>query len=453
MNKDNKNHKERPLPPINDDLTIGVLGLGYVGLPLAVEFSKIKNFSVIGFDSKEERINELNSGFDCTGTLKKSDMEEIKNQLIFTEKKNKLIKCNVFIVCVPTPVDEFKIPNLKALISATSTIAEILSSKKTSYIQDHASVVIYESTVFPGVTEDICSKIIEKKINSSLGEAFVLGYSPERVNPGISSQQELTNIKKITSGSDKKTREWVDALYSLIIKSGTFSAASIKIAEAAKIVENIQRDINIALVNELSLLFNSMNIDTNDVIDAASTKWNFIPFRPGLVGGHCIGVDPYYLSYIAEKYQIHTELIKSGRRINDNMAGWLARKIAKHYYKQSEKIKSKNVLILGACFKENCPDVRNSQSIHLTKIMQSYGFQVDVVDELAFKYGNKLVDEIKINPYPKSKVGYGIIVCAVAHKTYFDLTIEDWINLKNNQYSILFDVKNVIPRELNPLRL
>ena len=450
---ENQNLKEKPLPLLNDYLEIGVIGLGYVGLPLALELANINNFNIIGYDLNEKRIAELNSGFDRTGTLNEKDLKEIKEKLIFTDQLNNLIRCSVFIVCVPTPVDSFKVPNLKALKSATNAIGEILKIKESSIDTDFASVIIYESTVFPGVTEDICCKIIENKIDSKLGEKFVLGYSPERVNPGISSKQELTNITKITSGSDEKTKAWVNQFYSMIIKSGTFSAASIKIAEAAKIVENIQRDINIALVNELSLLFNSMDIDTNDVIDAASTKWNFVPFRPGLVGGHCIGVDPYYLSYIAEKFKIHTELIKSGRRINDNMAGWLARTTVKNYFKKSEKINSKNVLILGACFKENCPDVRNSQSIHLSKIMKSYGFEIEVVDQLAHKYGNQVVDEIKINQYPQNKIGYGIVICAVAHEDYFNWSKEDWLNLKKNQHSILFDVKNVIPRELNPLRL
>lgn len=448
-------HIKRPLPLLKDELNIGIIGLGYVGLPLAFELGKIKNFKVIGFDANENRISELNSGFDRTGTLTKIKIEEKTNKLIFTNQVNDLIQCCIFIVCVPTPVDEYKVPNLSALKSATNTIGDILNTKenKSSNKPKYTSVVIYESTVFPGVTEDICCNILEKKINSPLGEKFVLGYSPERVNPGIASQQELTNIIKITSGSDEETRNWVNTFYSLIIKSGTFSASSIKIAESAKIVENIQRDINIALVNELSLLFNSMGIDTNDVIDAASTKWNFIPFRPGLVGGHCIGVDPYYLSYIADKYKIHTELIKSGRRINDNMAGWLARTIAKNYYKESDKINSKTILLLGACFKENCPDVRNSQSIHLVKILQSYGFYVEVVDQLAYEYGNKIVETIDINPTPKNKNGYGLIVCAVAHKEYLGWSKEVWLNLKINEHSILFDVKNVIPRELNPIRL
>ena len=436
------------LPDINQDLNIGIIGLGYVGLPLALEISKLKNRKVIGFDKKIERIKQLNNLFDNTGTAKESEIKNFLKNSIFSSNPINLKDCNVFIVCVPTPVDQYNKPDLEPIKNATLEISKIINISNSN----KKKIIIYESTFFPGVTEEICGEILKRELSCDIGELFVLGYSPERISPGIQDEKKITEITKITSGSDPDTADWIDKFYGDFIAEGTYLAKSIKVAEAAKVVENVQRDLNIALMNELSLLFSYMKIDTNDVIDAAATKWNFLAFRPGLVGGHCVGVDPYYLAYAAEKYNVHTELIKSGRRINDNMSGWIARQIVRKYISTSSIISTKNILLLGACFKENCPDIRNSKSINLGEILSQYGFNVQVSDYLAFEYGILKAGNFVITKDHNANKRFAIIICAVAHDKYKKWSIDYWESLKENKDSLLVDIKNIIPRELSPMR-
>ena len=436
------------LPEISNHLIIGILGLGYVGFPLALEIDKLKNRKVIGFDINKTRIKQLESLFDKTGTVKKSAIINFLKKSKFTYNPDDLVNCDVFIVCVPTPVDEHNKPELGPIKNATKEISNVIKKNNNS----NKKIIIYESTVYPGVTEEICGNILKKELACNIGDSFVLGYSPERISPGITEEKSITEIVKITSGSDPETSKWINEFYSSFIKAGTFKAKSIKVAEAAKVVENIQRDVNIALMNELSLLFSYMKIDTNEVIDAAASKWNFLGFRPGLVGGHCVGVDPYYLAYAAEKYNVHTELIKSGRRINDNMSGWIARQIVRKYNKSSTNSTSKNILLLGACFKENCPDIRNSKSIALANTLNDYGFNVVVSDYVAYDYGIHKVENFDIVQKPCSKKRFSIIVCAVAHAEYRKWSINFWRSLKEDKNSLLVDVKNIIPRDLSPMR-
>ncbi|WP_219052229.1 nucleotide sugar dehydrogenase [Prochlorococcus marinus] len=447
-------NKSFNLPNLDKDINIAVIGLGYVGLPLALLIDKrISKSRIIGFDIQKERIDQLNNKIDKTGLVKEKEINNFFKKSFFTYYENELEKCSIFIVCVPTPVDEHKVPNLNPLKNASEIISKAIKRSEIKGInQNIRKVIIYESTVYPGVTEEICGSLLEKKLNCKIGEKFSLGYSPERVSPSLDNQISLESIVKLTSGSDEETRKLVDKFYSLILNSKTFSTSSIKIAEAAKVVENIQRDINIALMNELSLIFRNMELDTYDVIEAASTKWNFIPFNPGLVGGHCIGVDPYYLAYAAEKYNVHTELIKSGRRINDNMAGWIARTVSKIFNANSKSISMNSVLIVGACFKRDCPDLRNSQSIILAKLLEKYGFEVEVIDYLASAFDLTSHKGICINSKPQKPNGYGIIICTVAHKKYTEWEEKDWVNLKVNEQSLIFDIENVVPRNLNPIR-
>ncbi|MBI3482881.1 MAG: nucleotide sugar dehydrogenase [Bacteroidetes bacterium] len=346
---------------------IGIIGLGYVGLPLAVEFGKI--IDTVGFDINQTRIEELQRGVDRTLEVESIELNDTKH-LTFSSKPNDLKSINHFIVTVPTPVDEFHVPDLRPLQSASKTVGSVLKK---------GDIVIYESTVYPGCTEEICVPILEKESGLIFNKDFFAGYSPERINPG-DKQHRLPNIKKITSGSTPDIAEKVDHLYKKIIKAGTHKASSLKVAEAAKVIENCQRDLNIAFVNELALIFHRMGIDTHAVLEAASTKWNFLPFKPGMVGGHCIGVDPYYLTYKAESLGYHPEVILSGRKINDNMAVYIANDVIKLMAKNQLPIHGGKVLVLGLTFKENCPDIRNSKVVDLIRELSSFGTQVDIYD-------------------------------------------------------------------------
>ncbi len=416
------------------DKRVAVIGLGYVGLPLAHAFSS--KYKVVGFDISKERIEELKSGYDKTLELNEEQVKEcINNGMIFTDNTNDLKDCNIYIVTVPTPIDKHKTPDLTPLIKASQTVAGVLK---------RGDIVIYESTVFPGATEEVCVPILEKISNLKFNEDFYCGYSPERINPG-DKEHTVTKIKKVTSGSTPKIAKEIDELYASIISAGTHLAPSIKVAEAAKVIENAQRDINIAFINELALIFEKMKIDTLDVLEAAGTKWNFLPFRPGLVGGHCIGVDPYYLTYKAKELGYHPEVILSGRRINDNMGIEVARRVVKLMIHKGKQIKGSRVLVLGITFKENCPDIRNSRVIDVINELKDYGCEVSVYDpwassdEVKREYGFSLIDDIDRE--------WDSIVLAVAHREFKELPK---LLFKNR---VVFDIKGVLPNDLVSERL
>ena len=390
-----------------DKVKIGILGLGYVGLPLAVEFGK--KFDVVGFDLKQSRIDELTSGIDSTLEIEGSEFEAA-NKLSFTSSMSELQDCNVFIVTVPTPLDESNQPDLRPLKSASEMIGKILKKR---------DIVVYESTVYPGATEEFCVPILESKSGLKFNTDFFAGYSPERINPG-DKEHRLPSIMKVTSGSDEETANFVDYLYNEIITAGTYRAESIKVAEACKVIENTQRDINIALMNELSIIFDRLEIDTMAVLKAASTKWNFLNFTPGLVGGHCIGVDPYYLTHKAQQVGYQPEVILSGRRVNDSMAEHIALSLVKAMIANKKMINGSKVLILGLTFKENCPDLRNTKVVDLVAELTSYGIDVDIVDpwcsaeEAESEYGFGVRKNVEDDTYD------GIII-AVGHKEFKDM--------------------------------
>ena len=447
--------------------SVTVIGLGYVGLPLAVEFAKRKKCNVsgkflsrevIGFDTDLERIEELKKGFDRTGEISK----EILRKIYFSNLTNKISEIansDVFVVTVPTPIDDFKKPDLTALKNACITIGKALKIRFKNAVKTQNKkipVIIFESTVYPGTTEEICIPIIKKELNDSIKieqkqESFVYGYSPERINPG-DKEHTLIDIKKVTSGNNNYSANWIKNFYGSIIKAGIHPAQSIKVAEAAKIIENTQRDINIALINELSIIFNLMDIDTLDVIDAASSKWNFIKFKPGLVGGHCIGVDPYYLTYKSELLGYSPEIVLAGRRINDGMAKWVVEQIILQMLRKNIKIINSKILILGFTFKEDCPDIRNTKVIDIIKNLMTYQSIIEVVDPIANSKETKKGYNIKlINKIPK-EVKYDVILCAVAHKQFKSIKKKEWSNLLKEN-GIIFDLKGIIPRELKPFRL
>jgi UDP-N-acetyl-D-glucosamine/UDP-N-acetyl-D-galactosamine dehydrogenase len=413
---------------------IGIVGLGYVGLPLAVEFGKVMD--VVGFDISKDRIQELGSGFDRTREV---DAAELKAsvKLAFSNDRNDLRQANYFIVTVPTPVDDSKKPDLIPLINASKTIASVLKK---------GDVVIYESTVYPGCTEEICVPVLEENSGLKFNTDFYCGYSPERINPG-DKLHRVTNIKKVTSGSTPQIAEKVDKLYQKIIKAGTHKASSIKVAEAAKVIENSQRDINIAFVNELALIFDRIGIDTHEVLEAAGTKWNFLPFKPGLVGGHCIGVDPYYLTHKAESLGYHSQVILAGRKINDNMGIYIANCVIKLMAKQDIAINKANVLVLGVTFKENCPDIRNSKVIDVIQELKSFGTRVDVYDPHADSAEVK--HEYGLVTIPSLQKKYDAIVLAVGHEEFRNL---DWDTLKHER-TIIYDVKGFLDQSLITARL
>jgi UDP-N-acetyl-D-galactosamine dehydrogenase len=421
------------------DLNIAIIGLGYVGLPLAVEFAK--NRSVLGFDINNQRINELLDSIDSTLEVSSKELIDVKNNLSFSSNSEDLKNSNCFIVTVPTPIDNHKQPDLRPLISASETVAKYMPRD---------SVIIYESTVYPGATEEICIPILEKNSGMSINKEFFVGYSPERINPG-DKEHRLPNIMKITSGSTKESANLINDLYQSIIKAGTHLASSIKVAEAAKVIENTQRDINIGLVNELALIFNRLGIDTEEVLKAAGTKWNFLNFKPGLVGGHCIGVDPYYLTFKALEVGYQPELILSGRRLNDHMGRYIASTLVKQMIVNSIIIKRSNVLIMGLTFKENCPDLRNTKVIDIVNELNEYGVFVDCYDpnadpnEAEKEYGIKLIDQPISNKYDA-------IVIAVAHDEFLKMGIDKIKSFGKGQ-KIIYDLKYLFSSSDSTIRL
>ncbi len=406
---------------------ICIIGLGYVGLPLAIEFSK--KYRTIGFDKKESRINQLLDSIDITEEVLSEDLK--KSNIVFTNSKKDIKDCNIYIIAVPTPIDSSKKPNLKFLKNASQLVGEVIKKE---------DVVIYESTVYPGCTMEDCVPILEKYSSLKLNEDFFCGYSPERINPG-DKERTLTKITKITSGSNKRALEIVDKLYSSILtEASTFPVESIEIAEAAKVIENAQRDLNISFTNELAIIFEKMNLDTQKVLDAAGTKWNFMPFRPGLVGGHCIGVDPYYLTYKSSLLGYSPEVILSGRRLNDNMGKYIARRILKLMIGNSIIIEKSNILVLGITFKENCPDIRNTKVIDLINEFQDYGVNVDTCDPWADKVDVLEKYDLEIfNDMPDRK--YDGIVLAVSHSDFLKFDLDKLSNDK----TIIFDIKSFLP--------
>ena len=411
----------------NFNKNISVIGLGYVGLPLAIEFSK--KFNVIGFDLNKNRIEELINCVDRTSEISKEELK--KTDIKFTSLEDDLLKTNIYIVTVPTPVDRYKNPNLQNLKAASELVGSLLNKN---------NLVIYESTVFPGATEELCIPILEKASGLKLNKDFYCGYSPERVNPG-DKEHKLIDILKITSGSNKKALKMVDDLYQEIINAGTYKAESIKVAEAAKVIENTQRDLNIALINELSLIFNKMNLDTNSVINAASTKWNFMKFTPGLVGGHCIGVDPYYLTYKAKKLGYSPEIILAGRSLNDRMPKLVTQKIFDLMKTKKINISKSRVLILGATFKENCPDIRNSKVIELINYLSKKVKSVHCFDPLVSKNDRSSIKVSWLDTLKESKK-YDAIVFAVPHKKIIDK--KKYILKLRKKKGVIYDLKGFL---------
>ena len=411
---------------------IAIIGLGYVGLPLAHAFAK--SYDVVGFDINKTRIDELNSGYDRTLELSDKQLAEIKGNINFSIDLKDIADCNIYIVTVPTPIDENNRPDLTPIEKSTQAVATILKKD---------DIVIYESTVYPGVTEEVCVPILESGSGLKFNKDFFCGYSPERINPG-DKEHTVTKILKVTSGSTPEIAKKVDNLYATIIEAGTHLASSIKVAEASKVIENTQRDVNIALINELALIFDTMGIDTNEVIEAASTKWNFIKLNPGLVGGHCIGVDPYYLTYKAEELGYKPNLILGARQINNGMSKYIAEQTIKSMIKEDKKIKNANILVLGVTFKEDCPDMRNTKVVDIIDELKSYECNVDVYDpwvdpnEPKQYYKHGLID----NPFKKDKK-YDAIILAVAHNQFKILSRSDYENISKDT-PVLIDVKGIV---------
>jgi UDP-N-acetyl-D-galactosamine dehydrogenase len=426
------------------DKRIAVIGLGYVGLPLAIEFGK--KYKVLGFDINQSRIEELNLLTDRTNEADlvgmKNAMELAKSNLgfglNFSANVEDLTNYNVFIVTVPTPIDQFKAPDLTPLLKASEMLGKVIKKE---------DIVIYESTVYPGCTEEDCVPVLEKFSGLKFNQDFYCGYSPERINPG-DKINTLTKIKKVTSGSTPEIAEVVDELYKSIIDAGTHKAPSLKVAEASKAIENAQRDVNISFVNELALIFDRMGIDTNDVLDAAGTKWNFLKYKPGLVGGHCIGVDPYYLAHKSESLGYYPQVILSGRRVNDNMGMFVANKMVKLLIAKHHVISKSNVLVLGITFKEDCPDIRNSKVIDIVKELQQFSINVDVFDPHANEH--EVIEEYGITLIDKMNKTYDGIILAVSHKEFLELELDD---LKSSNSSVIFDTKAFLNRSLIDGRL
>ncbi len=415
----------------NFNKKIGVLGLGYVGLPLAIEFSK--KYVTIGFDKDSSRIQELKSGYDNTNELKKSELK--KSNITLSSNVNDLLECNIFIITVPTPVNENNAPDLNPLRSASKMIGKII--KKGAF-------VIYESTVYPGLTEEFCVPLIERESGLKLNLDFSCGYSPERINPG-DKKHDLLNIVKVTSGSNSASADFIDKLYKSIIPAGTFKASSIQVAESAKVIENVQRDVNIALINELSMIFDKLNLDTTEILDAASSKWNFIPFRPGLVGGHCIGVDPYYLTYKAEEAGYDPKMILAGRKINDGMGSFVVEKTIFLMKKLQIKVDKASVLVMGLTFKEDCPDLRNTKVTSIISGLESYSCEIKVVDPNADS--NEVIDKLNIILSEfELKGDIDVVILAVAHKEYQDIKLDEWEDLFSGK-GLLIDVKSIYPKD------
>ncbi len=420
------------------ELKIAIIGLGYVGLPLAVEFGK--KVSVVGFDISSKRIGELKNGQDHTLEVSPNELQQA-SQLTFTCDLEKLKECNFFIVTVPTPIDDYKQPDLTPLIKASTSIGQILKK---------GDIVVYESTVYPGATEEVCIPVLEKVSGLEFNTDFFAGYSPERINPG-DKLHRVTNILKITSGSTPEVAEFIDEIYNLIIEAGTHKASTIKVAEAAKVIENTQRDVNIALINELALIFNRMGIDTEDVLKAAGTKWNFLPFRPGLVGGHCIGVDPYYLTHKAQSLGLHPEIILAARRLNDRMGEYVATQLIKEMVKQRIQVVGSKVLVMGLSFKENCPDIRNTKIIDMVKALKEYELDLDIYDpwadsrEVEHEYGLTPITQLQNNHYDA-------VILAVAHDEFKNMSLVDFKELLKENY-VLYDLKYILDVQDSDLRL
>ncbi|GAA6204812.1 Vi polysaccharide biosynthesis UDP-N-acetylglucosamine C-6 dehydrogenase TviB [Thalassotalea sp. SU-HH00458] len=417
---------------------VAVIGLGYVGLPLAVEFGK--KFQTIGFDINQSRVTELNEGYDRTLEVDSAELSEATFLSCSSEPAD-ITGCDYYIVTVPTPIDEHKQPDLTPLKKASELLGKVITQN---------SIVIYESTVYPGATEEACVPILEQVSGLTFNQDFFVGYSPERINPGDKTHR-LPSILKVTSGSTPEIAEKVDALYRSIITAGTYKASSIKVAEAAKVIENTQRDVNIALINELSIIFNRLNIDTIEVLEAAGTKWNFLPFRPGLVGGHCIGVDPYYLTHKAQSVGYHPEMILAGRRLNDGMGQYVVSQLVKGMLQKRIQVDQANVLVMGLTFKENCPDLRNTKVIDIVHELKEYNVNVDIVDPLCaseeamHEYGVSLIAEPKNN-------NYDAIILAVAHDQFKALGI-DAIKAYGKDSHVLYDLKCVLDKNNVDMRL
>lgn len=412
---------------------ICIVGLGYVGLPLLHAFA-MKGIQAVGFDKNQTRNEELKRGYDRTLELDEKQLDEIKGLTHYTSIIDEIKECNIYIITVPTPIDSTNRPDLSPLINSSQTIGKVLKKD---------DIVIYESTVYPGVTEDVCVPELEKASGLKFNDDFFCGYSPERINPG-DKEHTVTNILKVTSGSNPEIAEIVDQLYKSIITAGTHKASSIRVAEASKVIENTQRDVNIALINELALIFNVMGIDTNEVIEAAATKWNFIKLTPGLVGGHCIGVDPYYLTFKAEELGYKPNLILGARQINNGMGKYIAEQTIKKMISNDKKIKNSNILILGVTFKEDCPDMRNTKVIDIIKELKSYGCNVDVYDPWANPDEDKKDYQHGIieNPFLKSKL-YDAVVVAVAHQQFIELTQFDYERISKGT-SLIMDIKGIV---------
>jgi len=420
------------------DIKIGMIGLGYVGLPLAVEFGR--RYPTVGFDINKHRVAELQSGNDHTLEVSPEELAQA-TQLSYSAEVASLTDCNIYIVTVPTPINEHKQPDLTPLQKASDLLGKVIKK---------GDIVVYESTVYPGATEEICVPILEAVSGLSFNRDFFVGYSPERINPG-DKQHRVTNILKVTSGSTPEIADKVDALYKSIISAGTHKASSIKVAEAAKVIENTQRDVNIALINELALIFNKLGIDTEEVLIAAGTKWNFLPFRPGLVGGHCIGVDPYYLTHKAQAIGYNPEVILSGRRINDSMGVYVVSQLIKLMLKKRIQIQDARVLIMGLTFKENCPDIRNTRIVDIVAELKTYGVNVDVYDPWVNR--DETFEEYGIRPVSQpSKGKYDAIVLAVAHQEFKETPIDE-IRALGKPHAIIYDLKYLFPAHQTDARL
>lgn len=421
-----------------DDIKIGIIGLGYVGLPLAVEFGK--KFKTLGFDINAQRIDELKEGIDKTLECSEEELREA-SLLTYASEEEALRKCNFYIVTVPTPIDRHKQPVLTPLIKASELLGRVIAKD---------DVIVYESTVYPGATEEACIPVVERMSGLRFNKDFYAGYSPERINPG-DKDHRVTNILKVTSGSTPEIAKVIDAVYASIIVAGTHMAPSIKVAEAAKVIENTQRDVNIALINELSIIFTKLGIDTLDILEAAGTKWNFLPFRPGLVGGHCIGVDPYYLTHKAQSIGYHPEIILAGRRLNDGMASYVVSELVKQMMHKKILVDGAKVLVMGLTFKENCPDLRNTKVIDIISELKEYNINVDVVDpwcskaESQSEYNLELTEEYKNNEYDA-------VILAVGHNEFKSLGGEK-IRQLGKETCVVYDLKYILPIEYTDIRL
>ena len=443
--------------PSLENCKICIIGLGYVGLPLAIEFSKVKKClqtnktlkrEIIGFDLNKRRVEELISGTDSTKEIDETDKKEL-NSIKFFSDSDANINADVFIISVPTPIDKNNNPDLSLLKSATRSVANFIKKRKN----DSSPILILESTVYPGTTENICVPIIEKITGYKLNKDFYCGYSPERINPGDKNHR-LTSIVKVTSGSDSETANWINDLYGSIIKAGTYKANSIQVAEAAKVIENTQRDLNIALVNEIAKICNILNIDTLDVLNAAESKWNFLPFRPGLVGGHCISVDPYYLTYIAKKHGYDTDIVLAGRNLNDGMSEWIVKQIILEVDSKNIDMSKAKILLLGITFKENCPDIRNSKILDVIKILNQGNKIPHIYDP--FEIDKNKLNDIKFihlssSPFEQDNK-YDIVIVSTAHDEFKNINSKNWEKILEIN-NIIYDLKGIVPRDLNPLRI